>query len=64
MRLAPALHRAIAAALAVLFAYKAVEEAHIDPVWTLIYVLIGLEYALDAFHGYALKKPGKAGASA
>ena len=52
--------RALALALATLFLYKAVEEAHIDPVWTLIYVLIGLEYAMDAVHG-TVKKPVKNG---
>lgn len=35
-------------ALAVLFTYKALEEAATDPIWSLIYILIGLEYLTEA----------------
>ncbi len=54
--------RLLAIVLALLFAYKAVEELHLDILWSLIYVLIGIEYALEAVQGaktLVLKKPGK-----
>jgi len=34
-------------ALAVLFTYKALEEAVTDPIWSLIYILISLEYLTE-----------------
>jgi len=33
--------------LAALFVYKAFEEAGSDHVWSLIYLLVGLEYVLE-----------------
>jgi uncharacterized membrane protein len=33
--------------LAALFIYKAIEEAHFDKIWGIIYVLVGLEYLLE-----------------
>ncbi|BES80471.1 hypothetical protein [Pyrodictium abyssi] len=34
-------------ALAVLFTYKALKEAATDPIWSLIYILISLEYLTE-----------------
>jgi len=41
----------IYASLAVLFLYKALQELGSDPTWSIIYVLVGLEYALEGGHG-------------
>jgi len=34
-------------ALAGLFVYKALQEAHGDPLWSPIYVLVSLEYLVE-----------------
>jgi hypothetical protein len=39
--------------------YKAVDEAHIDPLWAVIYVLIGIEYAFDVLSNLARKVTGR-----
>ena len=41
----------IYAALALLFLYKALHEFSSDPLWGLIYVLVGAEYALEGGSG-------------
>ncbi|AEM39447.1 hypothetical protein Pyrfu_1590 [Pyrolobus fumarii 1A] len=43
-------------ALALLFAYMAYREHHEDPLWSLIYLLISIEYGLDMI---AIAKPKK-----
>ncbi|WP_153801348.1 hypothetical protein [Hyperthermus butylicus] len=39
--------RSLALILAGLFIYKAAKEFSLDPLWALIYVLVGLEYLID-----------------
>ena len=39
--------RSLAAVLAGLFIYKAAKEFSLDPLWALIYILVGLEYLFD-----------------
>jgi len=41
------LRKLVALALAILFLYKALEEHSVDPLWSLIYVLVSLDYLLD-----------------
>ena len=41
------LAKLVSALLAALFAYKALEEAHLDMLWALIYILVSLDYALE-----------------
>ena len=44
--------------LAALFIYKAFEEASLDPVWALIYLLVGVEYFVEGGQASRLRESG------
>ncbi len=41
----------VAIVLSILFAYKALEEAHLDILWSLIYILVSIDYVFEVLKG-------------